>query len=274
MAEITTNVRIMKQLLTPSLTIAIALGTHSLSHAVWITNYTSISSGVGGSATGVWRDVTVDNTGAGTDSGFVVSMTTTGNVKDTTDGSQPSFTDQSVPWRDVGPGDTYQGTPVPIPISLPFDPQVNGDFANIETKGNATSLVTFNLGALVTNPVLSFSDIDTQTTLMFNDSITMLTGTANLAQSGNNISNDSTAHIGLHGTLFGDEAAGSVQFNGTFTQLQFSIVNAGPDVDLDDDRTGFVVSTDTAPVAVPETSSALLGMIGFSMFIFRRRHRG
>ncbi|MBK1855157.1 PEP-CTERM sorting domain-containing protein [Verrucomicrobiaceae bacterium 5K15] len=243
---------------------------HSAS-AVWITNYTSLSPGMGGSASGVWREVMVDNTGAGFDTGFVVSLTTSGEVKSVADATHPSEINEGFPWRDLDPGDTYNGLPVIAPVSLPFYPQVNGDFANIETDGMASSIVTFNFGAQITNPVLSFSDVDIQSDLVFTNSFSILTGTGNLMQSGNILSNSGSGSSIADEAIFGEEAAGSIQFTGTFTQLQFTVNNAGPDPQDDDDRTGYVVTTEFAPVAVPEPSAALSLILGALACGLRRR---
>lgn len=239
--------------------------------AVWITNFNSLSSGPGGSASGVWRDVTVDNTGAGTDTGFVVNMTTTGDIKALSDPTRPSNISEGFAWRDIAAGETFQGFTAPIPVSLPFAPQVSGDFPNIETDGMASSLVTFNFGALITNPVLSFSDVDTQTTLQFGQSFSVLTSTGNLTNTGNNIGSAGVGNSGTEQLIFGEESAGSIQFTGTFSQLQFTIVNAGPSPVDDDDRTGFVVSTDSVPVAIPEPSSVFLLALGGMGLLVRRR---
>lgn len=234
--------------------------------AVWITNYTSLTPGVGGSASGVWREVTTANTGAGTDTGFIVNLTSTGEMKSLTDATHPSDINQQTPWRDIQPGEMYNGFTTPILIPLPFFPQVNGDFANIETDGAASSVVTFDFGAQIKDPVLSFTDVDTQTTLEFGQSFTVLTSTSNLTHTGNNIGSDGSIVLG-----FEEEAAGSIRFTGTFTQLQFTVNNSGPDPQLDDDRTGYVVTTNFAPEAVPEPSTLLSVLAGALFFTFRRK---
>lgn len=228
--------------------VAVLAFSASSAQAVWITNFTTEPSST--TATGVWREVTVANTGAGTDSGFVVNLTTTGLIKPTTDPTQPSRIDESFPWRDfLGPS--------------PFAAGVNGDFINIETDGGSTSTVTFNLGAQVTDPMLSFSDIDVDTVLTFTDSFTVADSTTNLASTATTVSNNGTDA----GPPFDEEAAGSLQFTGTFTQLQFTITNnASPGTE---DRTGFVITSANAPVPEPATSAMLV--LGSLVFLNRRR---
>lgn len=90
-------------------------------------------------------------------------------------------------------------------------------------------------------------------------------------QSGNILSNSGSGSSIADEAIFGEEAAGSIQFTGTFTQLQFTVNNAGPDPQDDDDRTGYVVTTDFAPVAVPEPSAALSLILGALACGLRRR---
>lgn len=247
---------------------ALAVLAMGRSDAIWITNFTSVTPGVGGSASGVWRDVTVDNTGAGIDTGFAVNLATTGEMSPAV---QPADIGEGFPWRDIEGGEMINGFTAPFAVSLPFAPQVNGDFPNIETEGMATSVMTFSFGAVITNPVLSFSDLDVQTTLMFNQSFTVLTSTGNLSKTGNNLNSLGAGNSGTNLAIFGQEAAGSIQFTGDFTGLTFSAVNVGPDPDLNDDRTGYVVTTESIPVAIPEPSTGLLAVIGMSLLGLRRR---
>lgn len=252
--------------------LALAAGIFSVhsADAVWITNFTSLTSGPGGSASGAWRDVTNTNTGDGVDTGFVVNLTTTGDVKATTDPTLPSRIDESFPWRDIAAFETVtlpDGTSLttPFAIDLPFATGTNGDFVNIETNGGSFSVVTFNFGARITNPMLSFSDIDVNTVMTFTDTFTVADSTSNLASSPLTVSNNGT----MAPIPFEEEAAGSLQFTGTFTQLQFIVANnATPGTE---DRTGFVVSTDFIPEAIPEPSSALLMTLGGFAFLLRRK---
>ena len=243
------------------------------SDAVWITNFSSVTSGPGGSASGFWRDVAVSNTGVGVDSSFVVSLSTTGEVKSTTHLTQPSRIDESFPWRNLAagesvilPGDTTP-TLLPFAVPLPFSVGANGDFINVQTEGGASSVVTLSLGAQITNPMLSFSDIDVNTTLMFTSAFSVASGTSNL-ESGvaMQVSNDGTTAP----PPFDEEAAGSLQFTGTFTQLQFTIINTGPSQD-GDDRTGFVVSSLSEPVTIPEPGSCLFLTFAAGVLVLRRR---
>ncbi len=64
---------------------------------------------------------------------------------------------------------------------------------------------------------------------------------------------------------------GELQFTGIFTELQFTIINAGQDPQLDDDRTGFVVSSLFEPTIVPEPSSFLLVMLASGVCLFVRK---
>ena len=251
-----------------TLVAAMALLAMGRSDAIWITNFTSLTPGVGGSASGVWRDVTVDNTGAGVDTGFVVNLATTGEMSPAV---QPADITESFPWRNIETGEMINGFTALFPVTLPFAPQVSGDFPNIETEGLATSVMTFNFGAVITNPVLSFSDLDVQTTLMFNQSFTVLTSTGNLSHTGNNLNSLGTGNSGTNALIFDTEAAGSIQFTGDLTELTFSAVNTGPDPDIDDDRTGYVVTTGSVPVAIPEPSAGVLTAIGMGLLALRRR---
>lgn len=276
MMQLTTNF-IMKNMMKTisasyhfTLVAAMALLVMGRSDAIWITNFTSLTPGVGGSASGEWRDVTVDNTGAGVDTGFVVNLATTGEMSPAV---QPADISESFPWRDIQTGEVIDGFTAPFPVALPFAPQVSGDFPNIETEGAATSVMTFSFGAVITNPVLSFSDLDVQTTLMFNQSFTVLTSTGNLSQSGNNLNSLGVGNSGTNLAIFETEAAGSIQFTGDFTGLTFSAVNVGPDPDIDDDRTGYVVTTDSVPVAIPEPSAGVLTAMGMGMALFALRRR-
>lgn len=254
----------------PSIVSVVAVFSLCPAHAVWVTNFTSLTSGPSGSASGVWRDVTVDNTGAGVDSGFVATLTTTGDVKSLSDPTLPSRIDESFPWRDISAGETVtlpdgSSLTTPIPIDLPFALGANGDFVNIETDGGATSTVTLNLGAQITNPMLSFSDIDRNTVLTFTNAFTVADSTSNLASSATTVSNNGTIVL----APFEEEAAGSLQFTGVFTQLQFTITNSSsPGTE---DRTGFVLSSENAPVPIPEPSSLLMVFSASFAFLLRRR---
>ncbi len=227
--------------------------------AIWNTDFNSLTSGLSGSASGVWSEVTDPQTGTGTASGFAVSLITSGEVKAVTDPSQPSLLNGEFPYRNISAGETVRlpdGSIVttPFAIGLPFAAGTNGDFINIQTEGGAVSTVTIDFGARITDPMLSFSDIDSQTTLAFSSPFTVPASTANLGQSGSSVNN-----TGPSGDfIFGDEAAGSLQFSGIFTQLTFTVTNASAPGPGNEDRTGYVVTTLVAPEAVPEPATAAL----------------
>jgi len=97
---------------------------------------------------------------------------------------------------------------------------------------------------------------------------TVSSSTSNLAFTGMTVSNNG----GDAGPPFDEEAAGSLQFNGVFTQLQFMIINSAPDASGNDDRRGFVITSVNAPVVIPEPSSGVLAVIGLGLFGRRRRN--
>lgn len=239
--------------------------------AVWTTNFTSISPGVNGSASGVWREVTNPTSGAGTDSSFAVTLNAMngGNVMDEDGSALTSRTDESFPWRDLAAGESfvYEGStigPLPFPVDLPFANGTSGDFINVETASGSSSMVVIEFGAMITDPMLSFSDIDIGTTLAFTDSFSVVAQTSNLASGANSVSNNMTDA----GIPFDEEAAGSLQFSGTFSQLAFTITNNHP---LNaEDRTGFVVTTESEPMQIPEPGTTAL-VLGGLLLVGRRR---
>lgn len=222
--------------------VVIPLGTGLAAADVHVSNFTSINGSVG--ASGVWRNQTTL-----TDLAVPVSITQTGGlVKPVDHPTQPSRIDGSFPWQD---------NPFP-PFTNFFEPNFDGDFINIEVAGAATASVTIDFNAQVTDPILSFSDVDTQTAMVFAQPFTVI------AQSGNILASPtSITSTGAVVFVFNEQAAGSIRFSGTFTGLTFTIVNNGPDPVIDDDRIGFVVATLSAPVAVtpavPKLDFAILG---------------
>lgn len=240
-----------------------------LAEAVWTTNFESVTAGFGGSAAGVWREVTNTQTGAGIDSAFVVGLTTTGDVKDADGSSVTSRIDQSFPWRDLSAGEVfdYEGSsvgPLPIAVPLPFAAGLSGDFINIRTDALGVSLVTISFGATITDPMLSFTDIEVDSSLTFNNAFSVVANTPNLSNTGLVVGNDGSGAS----PPFDDEAAGSLQFTGDFTELVFTVTNTSLSME---DRTGYVVTTQFAPVAIPEPSSLVLFGLGGLAFLRRRR---
>lgn len=219
----------------------------SLHAAPFVTNFDSVSPGPGGSASGFWREVTNPTTGAGVDSAFEVTLTTGGDVQDNDGSAVTSRIDETFPWRDLAAGESfvYEGStigPLPFAIDLPFAAGTNGDFINIETPSPGTSEVVIQFGAMITDPMLSFTDIDIGTTISFTDTFVVADQTTNLTSTGTSVGNSMIPTT----PPFSEEAAGSLQFSGSFSQLSFTITNNHP---LNaEDRTGFVVSTMTEPV--------------------------
>ncbi len=199
---------------------------------LFVTDFTALNGTAG--ASGTWR-----NLDAATDTGIAVTLTQTGGIVKPADGSsQESIIDDSFPWQDIPAFPPF----VPTPIDA-FNPNYDGDLINIEVKGAASAVVTINFGGEIVDPVLNFTDIDTQTVIQFQSSFTVVGGTANLSATSTTVGSNGV-DVGIP---FDEQSAGSLQFPGTHTQLVFTIVNSGPDPDEDDDRIGFSVSTTSAP---------------------------
>jgi hypothetical protein len=199
---------------------------------LFITDFTALNGTVG--AVGTWQNVDTH-----ADTGVAVTLTQTGGVVRPADGSsRQSVIDGTFPWQDIPAFPPF----VPAPIDA-FNPNYDGDFINIEVKGAASSVVTIAFGGEVIDPVLNFTDIDTQTVIQFQKPFTVTGGTANLSVSGMAVGSNGQDV----GVPFRRQSAGSLRFAGTHTQLVFTIVNSGPDPDVHDDRIGFSVSTTTAP---------------------------
>ena len=181
---------------------------------LWVTNFSSPS-------VGVWRNSTTS-----TDLTIPVGFTQTGA---TIDGG--TTLDNSFSWQ----------TGI-------FNPTYYGDYIALLVKAATTVPVTITFSAEIVNPILNFTDVDAQTTLVFSTADpTKVSSLANLSVIG-----DSVTTAGFSVKPFDPtdlETAGSLQFTGTFTELSFQIVNVGPDPDTHDDVTGFSVSTTVEPVA-------------------------
>ena len=203
----------------------------SASADLFVTNFSGATSGV---ASGVWRNDT-----SATNLAIPVTLTQSGGSIRPQDGSSTeSKFDDSFPWQDFpGLG--------PIPPMDLFNPNFDGDFVNILVDGGATVTVTIAFNAEVTDPALLFTDVDTQTTLVFTDPFTISGSSGNMSKSGNTVTTNGTPV-----PLLDEETFGSLQFSGTFTELTFSIVNDGSDPVNDLDRTGFCLATESALVPV------------------------
>ena len=206
-----------------------------------VTNFTAVSAST---ATGVWR-----NNDTSMDLSVPVTLSQTGGtILLDTDPSNPSVIDNSIPWLDLA-GPNW------------FEPNFTGDSINVEVANNATSVITLNFNTAIIDPTINFSDIEAWTTLDFGANSFSVTGqTANLVHTGNKVN-----AIGSD-PFFGDEAAGSVKFTGSFTSMQFSIINDGSGGQ--EDRTAFVVSTEAT--VVPEPSSSVMLIAGLGALMLRR----
>lgn len=199
---------------------------------LFITNFDTINAPA--SASGVWKNYTT-----GTDLTIPVSLTQAGGEVQPADGSDTSSTiDDDFLWRDV------PSFPPFIAGIDCFNPNYDGDYINVEVLGGGTCVVTIHFNAQVVDPVLNFTDVDLQTTMVFTDPFTIVGQSGNITPSTTSIHPNGTDV----GTPFDEECAGSLHFSGTFTQLTFTINNAGFDPEDDDDRTGFSVSTTTEPI--------------------------
>ncbi|MGB6221486.1 PEP-CTERM sorting domain-containing protein [Haloferula sp.] len=252
---------------TRALPLIFSLPLCGIANAAWTTNFESVTPGVGGSAAGVWREVTNPLTGAGSDTAFAVNLTTNGEVKAVDGSSLTSRIDESFPWRDLNAGEIldYEGSsigPLPFAVPLPFEAGVNGDFINIQTEAGGATVITFTFGATIKDPMLSFTDIEVNSTLTFSNAFSIVSSTPNLSATGLVIGNN-----GFGATPpFNDEAAGSLQFTGNFTELEFTVNNSSSTME---DRTGYVVTTAFAPVPEPTP----LALIGLGCLAFLRRQR-
>jgi hypothetical protein len=201
---------------------------------LYITDFTALNGSV--SAVGVWRNSTTATT---VPASFVSLAQIGGAIKDINAGSQKSVVDSSFQWFDIPQTPPF----VPFPIDA-FNPNYVGDFINVELKGGDVSVVIINFNALVSNPVLNFTDVDVQTTLVFTKPFTVVGGTSNLLATPTTVRTTGT-NIGIP---FDTECAGSLKFTGVYDRIIIGIVNIGPDPEDFDDRTGFSVATEALPV--------------------------
>ncbi len=226
---------------------------------LYVTNFTALDGNTG--ASGVWR-----NHSTSTDLAIPVTLVQSGGTVQPADGSSTS----SIIDSETGGGDTllWQDIPTFLPFTPGidvFEPNFIGDYINIETAEGATTTVTLNFGATITDPVISLTDVEYRTTLSFPTPITKIAGTSNLAVSGNSLTSDKTTAAGDPappiGPVFGQEAAGSVQLTGSFDSITFTVAVAVGDGTVgNEDRTGYVVSTAIEPVPLDPGPAPVLSI--------------
>ncbi len=192
---------------------------------VWITNFETPTAGV-------WKNSTT-----ATDLTIPVAFTFSNATI-----AEETVTTDDFPWIDL--------------FYDLFNPNYDGDYIALLVKGGSTATVTISFGTDIVNPVLHFTDTDDQTTLVFSTATpTKVGGAPNLQITGNSVRTDGTSANPFDPTDV--ETVGSLQFTGTFSELAFTIVNTGADPDIDDDVTGFSVSTTTEPVSVSTPTPTL-----------------
>ena len=205
---------------------------------LFVSNFTAINGTAG--ASGVWRNQTT-----ATNLAIPVSLGQTGGtVKPVDHPTQPSRIDDSFPWSDVPPF-----------FPNLFEPNFDGDFINIEVIGGQTATVTLNFNAQITNPSISFSDVDVDTDLTFPPTFTITAQSGNLARNGNTVAPTGASVIGL-----GTRGVGSIQFSGIYSQIVFTFAYGG--LPTNADRTGFVAATTTPPGAAPPPAVVNLQLNG------------
>lgn len=228
----------------------LALAAGSLHADLYVTNFQTLNAA---GATGVWR-----NYDTSTDLAFPVSLSQTGGTVQPADGSSTSSILESETVVNPQDNPTWQDVPVVIPFTPGincFEPNFIGDYINIETAQNATTTVTLDFGASITDPILYLTDVEYRTTLTFPSPFTVLAGTSNLQVTSTTLSSDGTTAAGDPvpplPAVFEEEAAGSIQFSGTFESLTFTVAVAVGNASVaTEDRTGYCVATTTAPAAV------------------------
>lgn len=226
---------------------------------LYVSNFTAINGS--SSAAGVWRNDTTS-----TDLSLPVSLSQTGGAIQPADGSStqsiinPTGTEIYNLWEDVP-----ELFPILAGIDV-FDPNFVGDYINIETQEGATTTVTIDLGGLVTNPIISLTDVEYRTTLTFPAAISVRAGTSNLDVVGATLSSDGTTAAGeppFPNEIFGEEAAGSIQLSGTYSTIVFTVAVALGDASVgSNDRTGYVIATETEPQPLPSAPELQISMPG------------
>ncbi len=159
---------------------------------LYVTNFTALDGTAG--ASGVWRNQTT-----GTDLPVAVSISQAGGTVKPADGSSTqSRIDDSFPWQ-------------PLPLiaggANAFSPNFDGDYINIETQEGNSTTVTLEFGAEVTDPVISFTDVEYRTTITFPNEFTVIESTSNLTATATSVSSDGTEANSDSFGLFGEEAA-------------------------------------------------------------------
>ncbi len=200
---------------------------------LFVTNFTALNGAAG--ATGVWRNLTT-----ATDLVIPVTFSQSGGAVKPNDGSSTqSRIDNSFPWQPLPP---FAGG------ANPFSPNFDGDYVNVETAESGTSTITLEFNATITNPVISFTDIEPRSTMTFTIPFTVIASTSNLSATTTTLTSNGSAAANDNLGLFGEEAAGSIKFTGTFDRIVFT-VRVLPAFGFGaNDRTGYVVSTMSAPV--------------------------
>ncbi|MBK1826223.1 hypothetical protein [Haloferula rosea] len=226
---------------------------------LYVSNFTTIHGS--SSATGVWRNHTTS-----TDLSLSVEISQSGGAIQAADGSStasiinPSGTEIYNLWEDVP-----EVFPFLAGIDV-FEPNFVGDYINIETQEGATTTVTMDLGALVTNPIISLTDVEYRTTLTFPSALTALAGTSNLEIAGATLSSDGTLAAGEPpppNEIFGREAAGSIQLTGTYSTIVFTVAVGPGDATVGpNDRTGYVIATETEPQPLPSMPELQIQRLG------------
>ena len=207
---------------------------------LYVSDFTVLNGTSG--ATGVWKNNTT-----GSSLGISLGISQSGGMVKPADGSgTASVVDDSFPWQALTP---------PLGTANPFDPHFDGDYINIETQQGETTTITLDFGAMITDPIISFTDVENRSTITFTDEFAVRASTSNLHFTTTTLSSNASVASGDNFTLFGKEAAGSIQFSGTFSQIVFTVFVGVPtplDPDVgSNDRTGYVVSTFFEPMTLP-----------------------
>lgn len=215
---------------------------------LYVSNFTALNGSV--SATGVWRNQT-----SSTDTLIPVTLSQTGGAIRGTGVSNPSVIDNSAQWIDIPP---FLVPPLGLDV---FNPNFTGDSINVEVMGGATSVVTIHFHAQVVDPVISFTDVDTQTVMSVSSPFTVVGSSGNLGGTSTTV-----VPVGM-APFFEEECAGSLRVNGTHTQLVITLQNNGISPTQDDDRTSFVVSTQVAPAALPPAAALTIALVGSNLML-------